>query len=289
MPTQITNQASLTFNYGTSAGTAVSNVATTTLLDPLSMSKTSVGDTYRAGENITYVISVENNGNNALTNVVITDNLGTYTLPGTTTNVTPLTYANSASLYVNGVYTSAIIGNATGNSVAFTIANLAAGANALIVYHSTVNQYAPLTTGSAIVNTASVTAAGITTPVTDSATVSITDTANVSILKEMSPNPVSDGDTLTYTFTINNYGNIPATEVVLTDTFSPAPSLIAVTVGGQMIPSSDYTYTGGVLTLPGAGSAFTMTVPAATITQDPTTGIVTTNPGILVVTVTGTI
>ena len=47
MPTQITNQASLVYNYGSATGNAVSNIATTTLLDPIAADKTSVGNTYR--------------------------------------------------------------------------------------------------------------------------------------------------------------------------------------------------------------------------------------------------
>lgn len=108
MPTQITNQASLVYNYGSATGNAVSNIATTTLLDPIAADKTSVGDTYRPGENITYVLSIQNHGNTALTGISITDNLGSYTVGGTT--VTPLTYANSASLYINGVYSAPITG-----------------------------------------------------------------------------------------------------------------------------------------------------------------------------------
>ena len=226
----------------------------------------------RPGENITYVLSIQNHGNTALTGISITDNLGSYTVGGTT--VTPLTYANSASLYINGVYSAPITGTPGTNDVVFTIA--------------TVNGYAPLATDATIVNTATFTANGVTTPLTATNTITVEGYADVSILKEMSPDPISDGDTITYTFTINNYGNTPATNVVLTDQFDPAPSLISVTVGGQTVPSSDYTYTGGLLTLP-SGSTFEMTVPAATISQNPTTGVVTSTPGTLVITVTGTI
>lgn len=286
MPTQITNQATLVYNYGNTTGSAVSNIATATLLDPIVADKTSVGTTYRPGENITYVLSIQNHGNTALTGVTITDNLGSYTVDSTT--VTPLTYTNSASLYIDGVYSAPITGTPGTNNVVFTIDSLAADSNALIVYNAAVNSYAPLTADSTIVNTAAFEAAGVTTPLTATNTITVEAYADVSILKEMSPDPISDGDTIVYTFTINNYGNTPATEVVLTDRFDPAPSLISVTVGGQTVSSSDYTYTGGLLTLP-SGSTFKMTVPAATISQDPTTGVVTSTPGTLVITVTGTI
>ena len=51
---------------------------------------------------------------------------------------------------------------------------------------------------------------GISTPVMAYSTILVENYANLSILKEMSPNPIADGDTITYTFTIHNYGNTPA-------------------------------------------------------------------------------
>ena len=286
MPTQITNQANVAFNYGNVAGSATSNIATTTLLDPLAAEKRSVGATYRAGERITYTVSVVNNGNTTLQNVTITDNLGAYAAG--TQIYTPLTYAGDAVLYVNGAYVSAIEGTIGENGVVFVIPTLAPGANALVVYPADVNSFAPLTEGSAIVNTATVTAQGITTPVSATNTITVEDYANITIVKEMSPDPVSDGDVLTYTFTIRNFGNTPATDVVLTDNFGPAPASITVTVGGEIVPATDYTYENGLLTLP-TGEELSMTVPAATVTQDPATGEVTVTPGTLVITVSGTI
>ncbi len=181
MPTQITNQATLVYNYGNTTGSAVSNIATATLLDPIVADKTSVGTTYRPGENITYVLSIQNHGNTALTGVTITDNLGSYTVDSTT--VTPLTYTNSASLYIDGVYSAPITGTPGTNNVVFTIDSLAADSNALIVYNAAVNSYAPLTADSTIVNTAAFEAAGVTTPLTATNTITVEAYADVSILK----------------------------------------------------------------------------------------------------------
>ena len=287
MATQITNQANIAYNYGNASGVAVSNIATTTLVDPISVDKKSVGSTYRLGETVTYVISVQNNGNVPLTGITVTDNLGSYSVGGCTM-VTPLTYVNNASLYINGTYTGPIAGVPDTNSVAFTIPSLAAGSNALIIFNAKVNNFAPLSAGSTIVNTVMFSGTGISSPVMAYSTIMVENYANLSILKEMSPNPISDGDTISYTFTINNYGNTPATDVVLTDQFNPEPGSITVMVGGQVVPSSNYMYTDGLLTLP-SGSGYSLTVPSATISQNPTTGVVTVSPGTLVITVSGTI
>ncbi|MBQ2989485.1 MAG: DUF11 domain-containing protein [Clostridia bacterium] len=284
---QITNQANLTFNYGNATGSAVSNIASATLLDPLSVEKTSVGATYRAGDRVTYVLSVLNNGSVTVTDVNLVDNLGTYTRPDGT-SVTPLTYGGEAALYIDGVFSSAITGTETLNSVTFRIPSIAPGSNALVVYAVTVNEYAPLTPNATVTNTVNVTAPSATAPISDSNTITVENYAEVVILKEMSPDPVSDGDLLTYTFTVTNTGNIPATDVILTDAFNPAPSNITVTVNGQTVASTDYTYENGLLTLP-TGNNYEMTVPAATVTQDPVTGVNTVVPGTLLITVTGTI
>ena len=103
----------------------------------------------------------------------------------------------------------------------------------------------------------------------------------------MTAPPGNRGGVLTSTFTIYNYGNAPATDVVMTDTFSPAPGSITVAVNGTTLPAADYSYAGGVLTLPAAASAYTLTIPAATFTRNAATGEVTVNTGTVTIVVAG--
>ena len=281
----ITNQASLNYQYNGQTASTVSNIATATLNEPLEVEKVSIEDVYRFGDEITYSVSFSNSGGAALTGVTVSDDLGRYNV-GASQRV-PLTYVGPSILFVDGVCAGNITPTVNANGITFTIPTLASGSRAQILYKAAVNAEAPLSTGSEITNTATVLAAGITTPVSDSNTVRVDDYADVTITKSMSPSNVVDGDALTYTFVINNYGNADATNIVLTDAFDPAPESITVQVNGVTLPATDYTYEGGVLTLPSASSSYELSLPAATITQDPVSGEVRVTPSSLTVTVTG--
>ena len=79
MPTNLNNQASVTYSYSAGGtGSANSNITTTTLLDEYSLSaaKTSLLSSYRPGDNLTYLINIENNGAGALYSVTVTVDLG---------------------------------------------------------------------------------------------------------------------------------------------------------------------------------------------------------------------
>lgn len=287
MAVSITNQASLTYAYGAQSGSAISNVATAVIEDTLALAKTAVGSGYTPGSNIAYTISLINNGAAALNNITVTDNLGTYAFAGAT--AVPLTYTGPAKLYINGVYSSDLTPTVTSSAVTFTIPSLASGANALIVYNAVPNSYASGASDSTITNTVTATAQGLGQSASASATVTADDFARVTMFKAISPETLTDGGAITYTFTLYNYGNTPASNVVLSDTFNPAPVINSITVNGTAVPSADYTYASGLLTLPAASSAYSLTVPAATFTQNPATGEVTSTPGVTTVVVNGTL
>ena len=289
MATQITNQAQISFAYGSQYGTATSNIATTTIQGPLTVGKTSLESTYRSGDIVTYILTTSYTSTSVLNVFTLVDLLGSYLTVGSSAYVTPLTYTGAAQLYINGIYMSGINPSVTANSITFVINALPANANAIIIYNARINNSAALNTGSYITNTATWTATNMSDNMYDINTIAVADYADVRIFKSMSPNPVTDGSHLTYTFTLYNYGNVAATYVVLSDTFHPAPNPITVTVNGLTIGSEDFSYSNSTLRLPADGSSLSVNVPEATFTQDPVTGEIAVVPGITVITVMGTL
>jgi len=89
MATIINNRATVNYRYGTNTASTVSNVTNITLDNALNMTKSSLSDTYREGENITFIISLQNDSNNELT-IDVVDDLGSYTFEGN--EYTPLTF-----------------------------------------------------------------------------------------------------------------------------------------------------------------------------------------------------
>ena len=113
----------------------------------------------------------------------------------------------------------------------------------------------------------------------------------LTITKSITPAQVVDNDRVTYTFVIQNSGNeavSAADDAVITDTFDPILSALAVTFDGvSWTEGVQYNYdatTGLFTTVAGQ-----LIVPAATYTQNPTTGEYSLTPGIATLVVTGTI
>ena len=140
-------------------------------------------------------------------------------------------------------------------------------------------------------NTVEISGAGLTTPIEVTNTVTVTEEARLSITKSLCPETVAENGQLTYTFTIQNIGNIAAVatdNVTITDVFNPILDNITVTLNGTVLTTpAQYAYdetTGVFQTVAGV-----VTVPAATFTQDAITGQWNIVPGVAILSVTGTV
>ena len=284
MATIFTNQATLNYN----GSTVRSNVAVGAIEGVLSVAKNALTDEYTVGDTITYVVSLINNSETTVTGLTVTDDLGAYIF--NTGTVQPLTYVDgTVQYYLDGVLQADPAVTAT-NGLVINGISVPDGGNTVIVYSAKVNEYAPLDTDSAVVNTVTVTGTGVC-DVTDAETVSAVNTALLSMVKSVTPVPVAENGELTYTFQLQNSGNTAVEDTddaVISDTFDPILNNISVTLDGTPLTAgADYTYnetTGVFETLPGV-----LTIPAATFTQDATSGAWTVTPGSATLVVSGTV
>ena len=281
---KFTNQAQL--RYGNAV--ANSNITVGEILEVLSASKTAVRKNYGQNDTVTYSISIVNAGTAAVGGLTLTDELGAYTFD--TKTLTPLNYVEGTiKYYINGVLQDAPAVTA-GPPLVITGIQIPAGGNAQILYETQVNEYAPLGVEGYITNQAVLSGGGIT-PVTVEETVNAQNGPVLTITKSVSPVPVTENGTLTYTFLIQNFGNTPADEqeeVVVTDTFQPILSGLTVSYNGTAwTAGEDYTYdeTTGLF----ATTAGKITIPGATYQQNADTGVWSVSPGSAVLVVKGTL
>ena len=255
-------------------------------MDVLSATKTAVSRSYTPGENVTYVLSIVNSGEAAVTGLTVTDDLGGFTLGDQT--VYPLAYEDGSLLYLADGTPQPAPAVTAGPPLVIQGIDVPGNGNVTLIYEARVTGYAPLGAGAVITNTAAV--EGGCAPLTASATIPMADEAELTISKAVSPAVVEGCGELTYTFVIQNTGSEAAgaeAMVSVADTFDPVLTDLTVSLDGASLARTiDYTYdetTGHFVTVPGQ-----ITVPGASYTQN-ADGTWTTTPGVTVLTVAGTL
>jgi len=265
--TVLTNNATVTSaageaNPGDETGTATTTVAASS---DLSLTKTDSPDPVTAGNNLTYQITLTNNGPSNAASASFTD-----TLPAGTTFV---------SLSTTGAWscTTPAIG-ATG-TVACTNPSFGVTVDFFTIV---VNVDSSVAVGTVLSNTASISSATTdanTGNESDTATTTVATSADLSVTKTDSPDPVTAGNNLTYTITVDNAGPSNAASVSLSDTLPASTTFVSISSPGGWSCTTPAVGATGTVTCTMASFAAGSAVFTLTVNVDPSTasGTVITN------------
>jgi uncharacterized repeat protein (TIGR01451 family) len=268
-PASVSNTATVSSSStdntpGNNSSTANTNVINTA---DLSITKTATA-TAAQGTNVTYNISLTNNGPNPATSVSLTD-----ALPANTTFVSTAQPTGPAFICTNPTV-------GTNGTVTCTNASLASGATATFTIVATVSGSAPLGTLNNTAN-ATTTSTDPTTPNTSTAgTVITAGNADVGVVKTPAPGPYGTGNSLTYTIAVSNAGPTAAANVTVTDAI-PAGTTFVSAIPTQGSCSGTTTVTcslGSIANLGSASIALTVTLPSAPGPVTNTATVSTTSP-----------
>ena len=200
------------------------------------------------GSNLTYTITVTNNGPSDAASVTMAD-----TLPANTTFV-------SESQPTGPAFTCTNPPPGGTGTVSCSIATLTAGTSATFSIVVQIALAAPLGPSS---NTATVTTATTDPNPTNNSSTAVTTialaTADLSITKTPAPGPYGTGLPLTYTIVVANGGPNTATSVTVTDVLPPGTTFQSATPGGACSGTTTITCNAGTLTS-GASATFTLTI-----------------------------
>jgi uncharacterized repeat protein (TIGR01451 family) len=188
--------------------TAKITVSGTTATADLSVAKADAPDPVTVGDNVTYTITVTNNGPVAADGVIVTD-----ALPAGATLVSA----------------SASQGSCSGTTtVSCSLGSLANGASATVTIVVTTTAVGPLSnTATAAATTADPSSAN--NSATATTTVNPPPSADLSIAKTDAPDPVNLGGTVTYTITVTNNGPDAAAGTTVSDTLPAGAALVSAT------------------------------------------------------------
>ena len=263
---EILNSANVSYTFeGAGASTEVSsNVTQTNVVysSSIEITKMALSSGFVPGENLSFMLRVTNTGTDALSNVVITDNLGVGSDPARA-DLVPMEYiVGSAAQSVNHEPWSTASPSQT-SPLTFEITSMQAGDVIEITY--TVQVLGSYSKDS-ITSTATVTADGVGGSVSDSAENVLTEAnyAHLDVEKSGSAESATTGEPFTYTINLTNTGNINATGIVITDNL-PADFVlgsVTMTQNGTTttLDATDYTLVGGLLTIPASGSTLSLVV-----------------------------
>lgn len=214
-------------------------IATATGADLRVLSKTAAPDPVVAGQNLTYVITVDNAGPDAATNVVVSDTLGSLVNTG----------GFQSAVASQGSCTPNSVTNGTSQNLSCNLGTLTAGAQATV---TVVVRPSIATTGSRT-NTATVRSndVGDPNPANNSASVTsqVTAIVDLTAAKTATPLSVPAGAPITYVATVRNTGPSTAQNVQAVDVLPANAAFVSATAsGGGSCTTPAVGATGGTLT-----------------------------------------
>ncbi len=270
MPNQKPTAASVTFDYGDNmSGIALSNSTDFIDVESVSLEKYCLSENYFFGDNITYIIEIKNNSYAPLFNLKIKEDMGNTKTVNDSSSYSLLKYAENFKYYINGNSAEIADPKTYSDKIIFEIGVLAALSNAVIIYSAKVTENAPLNVGASITNCSSLIIPSTGKTLESSHTIKIRETADIKTIKQIKN---FSGGTVTYGISIYNYGNIPAKNITVKNSFERKFSSLKVKIGSKILGNSDYTYSSNELQIPSYSSKHSISVPEARFIKDEISG-----------------